>query len=154
MNRFDPAHFPTWWQKLSFVHKVDDYWLLRIGGLERLFRKGIFRVLQAQTLPNATPPIGKIPPLSQIAVTLEPVMEFWCPWRFMAESTISNQLVQGGAVTIFSRPGRSQGLLCKHIHPWFIHWLIHQFIRWSFSLPQLYGAATTKRVKIGLPVIK
>ena len=29
--------------------------------------------LQAQTLPDATPPIGKIPPFSKITKTLEPV---------------------------------------------------------------------------------
>ena len=32
--------------------------------------------LQAQTLPNATPPIGKIYPFSKIALTFEPMMKF------------------------------------------------------------------------------
>ena len=51
---------------------------------------------------------------------------------------------------IFSRPGWSQGLLYKHIR----HWFFHSFINWSFSLPQLYGAATPKGLEICLPVIK
>ena len=32
--------------------------------------------LQAQTFPDATPQIGKINPISKIAVTLEPVVRF------------------------------------------------------------------------------
>ena len=32
--------------------------------------------LQAQTLPDATPPIGKIHPFSKMAVTFEPLMGF------------------------------------------------------------------------------
>jgi hypothetical protein len=32
--------------------------------------------LQAETLPDATPPIGKIPPFSKIAVTLQPAVRF------------------------------------------------------------------------------
>ena len=33
-------------------------------------------LLQAQTLTNATPPIGKINPFSKIALTFEPMMKF------------------------------------------------------------------------------
>ena len=33
--------------------------------------------LQAQTFPDATPPISKIHPSSKIAVTFEPMMQFW-----------------------------------------------------------------------------
>ena len=40
---------------------------------------------------------------------------------------------------IFSRPGRSQGLLYKHLRHWFIQWV-------SLFLPQLYGAAMPKRL--------
>ena len=39
--------------------------------------------LQAQTLTNETPSIGKIKPFSKIAVTLEPVMQFGCPSRLI-----------------------------------------------------------------------
>ena len=46
---------------------------------------------------------------------------------------------------IFSRPGQSQGLLCKHL--WLIRWLSNPFF------PQLYNAATPKRLEIALPVI-
>ena len=32
-----------------------------------------------QTLPDATPPVGKIHPFSKIAVTFEPMQRFRCP---------------------------------------------------------------------------
>ena len=35
-----------------------------------------------QTLPNATPPVGKIHPFIKIAVTFEPIQRFRCPLRF------------------------------------------------------------------------
>ena len=38
--------------------------------------KSLLRRLQAQTLPNATPPIGKIYPFTKMALTFEPVMRF------------------------------------------------------------------------------
>ena len=37
----------------------------------------------AQTLPDATPPIGKIQPFSKMAITLKPIMQFLCPLRFV-----------------------------------------------------------------------
>ena len=40
------------------------------------------QALQAQTLSNATPPIGKIHPLRKIAITLEPEMRFGYPMKF------------------------------------------------------------------------
>jgi len=36
----------------------------------------LLRRLQAQTLPDATPPIGKIYPFIKMAVTFEPAMQF------------------------------------------------------------------------------
>ena len=36
----------------------------------------LLRRLQAQTLPDAASPIGKVRPFRKIAVTLEPVMQF------------------------------------------------------------------------------
>ena len=36
----------------------------------------LLRRLQAQTLPDATPPIGKIYPFSKMTVTFEPLMGF------------------------------------------------------------------------------
>ena len=36
----------------------------------------LLRRLQAQTLPDAASPIGKVHPFSKIAVTFEPVMQF------------------------------------------------------------------------------
>ena len=50
----------------------------------------------------------------------------------------------------FSRARRSQGLLYRHL----CHSFINSFIQWSFSLPQLYGAATLKGLEMALPVIK
>jgi hypothetical protein len=44
-----------------------------------LKKKSLLRWLQAQTLPNAAPPIGKIDPFSKIALTIEPVMRFKRP---------------------------------------------------------------------------
>ena len=49
----------------------------------------------------------------------------------------------------FSRPGRSQG--CS-TNTFVIDWLVDWFNNWPFSLPQLYGAATPKRLQICLPV--
>ena len=47
---------------------------------------------------------------------------------------------------VFSRPGRSQGLLYKQSR--------HSLIKWvSLFLPQHYGAATPKRLEMALPVI-
>ena len=39
-------------------------------------KTSLLRRLQAQTLPDATPPIGKIHPFSKMAVTFEPLMGF------------------------------------------------------------------------------
>jgi hypothetical protein len=36
----------------------------------------LLRKLQAQTLPDATPPIGKIRPVSKMTITFEPLMGF------------------------------------------------------------------------------
>ena len=36
----------------------------------------------AQTLPDATPPVGKIHTFSKIAFTFEPIQRFRCPSRF------------------------------------------------------------------------
>ena len=45
-------------------------------------KTSLLRRLQAQTLPDATPPIDKIHPFSKMAVTFEPIMEFLCPSGF------------------------------------------------------------------------
>ena len=37
-------------------------------------------MLQTQTLPDEAPPIGKMHPLSKIAVTFEPLIEFDGLW--------------------------------------------------------------------------
>jgi hypothetical protein len=39
----------------------------------------LLHTLQAQTLPDTTPPIGKIHPFSEMAVTFKALMGFSCP---------------------------------------------------------------------------
>ena len=43
-----------------------------------------------QTLPDATPPVGKIRPLSKIAVTFEPMQQFRFPSRFIISDKMSS----------------------------------------------------------------
>ena len=39
--------------------------------------------MQARTLPDATPPLGKLPPFTKIAVTFDPMKRFRFPSRFI-----------------------------------------------------------------------
>ena len=48
----------------------------------RYIKTSLLRRLQAQTLPNATPPLRKIPPFTKIAVNFYPMKQFRCPLRF------------------------------------------------------------------------
>ena len=69
-----------------------------------LLKTSPLRRLQEQTLLDATPPKGKIHPISIIAVTFEPMMQFVCPLilkivcnlcstvYFMIGTNISNHL--------------------------------------------------------------
>ena len=41
-----------------------------------LLKTSLLRKLQAQTLPDATPPVGEIHPFSKLAVTCEPLKGF------------------------------------------------------------------------------
>ena len=50
--------------------------MLNVLVLAPLEKKSLLRRLQAQTLPDATQPIGKINPFSKMAVTFEPLMGF------------------------------------------------------------------------------
>ena len=43
------------------------------------YKTSLLRRPQAQTLPDATPPIVKIHPFSKMAVAFEPLIQFWCP---------------------------------------------------------------------------
>ena len=52
----------------------------------------LLRRLQAQTLPDAAPPIGKIHPFSKMAATCEAMMRFGCPnslWIYMTLLSVS-----------------------------------------------------------------
>ena len=42
-----------------------------------------------QTFPDATPPVGKIHPFSNIVVTFEPIQQFRCPSRFRISGKMS-----------------------------------------------------------------
>ena len=42
-----------------------------------------------QTIPGATPPVGKNHPFIKIAVTFEPIQQFRCPSRFRLSDKIS-----------------------------------------------------------------
>ena len=46
------------------------------------FIKNLLRRLQSQTLPDATPPIGKIHPFSRVTLTFEPMIQISYPLRF------------------------------------------------------------------------
>ena len=41
----------------------------------------VLRRLQKQTLPDATPPLGKVSLFTKIAVTFKPMKQLRCPWR-------------------------------------------------------------------------
>ena len=82
---FMAAEEDTWWQ--GKIHAVPSWHLLtQPQGWRKSDRSSLLtsllRRLQAQTLTDAAPPVGKIHPFSKIAVILEPVMWFWCPSRF------------------------------------------------------------------------
>ena len=54
--------------------RVRDCNLISYKGLHNL--TSLLRRLKAQTLPDATPPIGKMYPFTKMAVTFEPLMQF------------------------------------------------------------------------------
>ena len=71
--------YPYVFQK--FVKKaipVEHILIDFLGCVEYLIitKTSLLRRLQAQTLPNETPPIGKIHPYSKITVTFEPIQLF------------------------------------------------------------------------------
>ena len=49
----------------------------------------LLRRLQAPTLSDEAPPVGKIYPFRKIAITFEPVQRFWCPSIFSISEKIS-----------------------------------------------------------------
>ena len=48
---------------------------IRFKAFQSAKKTSLLRRLQAQTLPDATPPAGKIHPFSKIAVTFEPIQQ-------------------------------------------------------------------------------
>ena len=79
-------------------------------------KTSLLRRLQAQTLPDATPPLGKIPQFTKIAVTFDLMKQFRCPLRFriskknlnivyfMTESTIFNHWGVASPKRYFNKP--------------------------------------------------
>ena len=53
----------------------------------------LLRRLQAQTLPDAAPPISKTQPFSKMAVTFEPIMQCWCPSIFRISNNFLTQSI-------------------------------------------------------------
>ena len=62
-------HF-TDWQEDGWKHCVYRF---KVLGKAIKIKTSLLRRLQAQTLPEATPPIGQIHPFSKMAVTFEPL---------------------------------------------------------------------------------
>ena len=70
-----------------------------------IFLTSLLRRLQAQTLPNEAPPIGKIQPFIKMAVTFEPRMGFWCPLvfrKFKITITLSISLPEVLSLTVWA----------------------------------------------------
>ena len=72
---------------IYYLHKIGlekqqnyniHFFMLLLSGrqFKHLKKTSLLRRLQAQTLPDATPPIGKIYPFTKMAVTFEPLMQF------------------------------------------------------------------------------
>ena len=59
--------FPSKFSSFSSKYNLVCYW----------FETSLLRSLQVQTLPDATPPIGKSHTFSKITVTFEPIMQCW-----------------------------------------------------------------------------
>ena len=59
-------------------------WNISYNNFVRIHKKktSLLRRLQAQTLSDEAPPIGKIHTFRKITITFEPVMQFGCPLRF------------------------------------------------------------------------
>ena len=53
-----------------------------------LLKTSLLCRLQEQTLADEAPPMGKIHPLSQIAVTFEPVMQFGISLKIVTQSIL------------------------------------------------------------------
>ena len=52
---------------------------LETSGWSRIPKTSLLRRLQVQTLPNTTPPVGKIQQFIKIVVDFEPIMQFDVP---------------------------------------------------------------------------
>ena len=63
----------------GFCKRCVVSWYLPQGAKKKF---GAFFV-KAQTLPDATPPVGKIHPFIKMAVTFEPIQQLWCPSVFI-----------------------------------------------------------------------
>ena len=67
LDGFGPGDLGSWVYRFG----VDYYW--RVLKFRDIFETSLLRRLQAQTLPDSPPPIGKIPSFSEMTVTFEPL---------------------------------------------------------------------------------
>ena len=68
-------------QKDSLIKSEKGHWFqckICDVGLKIVLNKPAAQA-EGQTLPNATPPVGKIPPFTKIAVTFDPIKQFRFP---------------------------------------------------------------------------
>ena len=77
----------NYWKPLEFLKMNGNGCILLelldiAGNGFKCLETSLLHRLQAQTLPNEAPPMGKIHPFSKIAVTFEPVMQFGRPSGF------------------------------------------------------------------------
>ena len=75
------------YKKLNCFKQVQLFILSTSWGPKSIFKTVFVQTsllcrLHAKTLPNATPPIGKIHSFCKMAITIEPLMGSWCPLGF------------------------------------------------------------------------
>ena len=87
----------------------------------KYMKTSLLRRLQAQTLPDDTPPIGKIHPFSKLAITCEPLMGLWCPSGFRK---FLNQWINESVTEVFvEQPLASPGS-AKKIWSWLVEGML------------------------------
>ena len=92
INFWTIAHFLGATQIMVIVLIIVWMWALKIYHKikkQEEEKTSLLRRLQAQTLPNEAPPEGKIRLFRKIAVTFEPIQQFWCPSRFRISEKMS-----------------------------------------------------------------
>ena len=82
-------------------------WLFSTSETDKREKTSLLCRLQAQTLPDATPPIGKFHPSIKITVTFEPLMQFRFPSRFrIFETCVTQSILLLEALHLTLKPRR------------------------------------------------